>query len=62
MSGGSLFYRGWTLLLDRTTGLWTAHKGDATLPPSGRTVELRALIDQLNGPEASECCTGEAPC
>lgn len=62
MSGGSLIYRGWTLLLNRATGLWTAHKGDATLPPTGRTVELRAMIDAITPPEVAECCTGEAPC
>ncbi len=62
MNGGILIHRGWTLLLDRTTGLWTASRGDATLPPCGRTVELRTMIDAITPPEVAECCTGEAPC
>lgn len=62
MSRESLIYRGWTLLLNSATGLWTAHKEGLTLPPRARTVELRALIDAITPPEVAECCTGEAPC
>lgn len=60
MSAPAISYRGWTLLQDQVTRLWTAYKGGASLPPRGRTTELRALIDQLTGPEVMECCTGEA--
>ena len=55
-----LTYRGWTLTQDPRTKLWSARRGRETLPPSGRTGTLRALIDQISGPEIQECCTGEA--
>lgn len=53
-------YRGWTLLQDPRTKLWSARRGADTLPPTGQTGTLRRLIDQLTGPDVRECCTGEA--
>lgn len=55
-----LAYRGWTLTQDPRTKLWSARRGPDTLRPAGQTGTLRALIDQLMGPEIPECCTGEA--
>lgn len=52
-------YRGWTLIQDAGTKLWSARRGAEVLPPSGKTGTLRALIDHLAGPEVRECCTGE---
>lgn len=60
--GAVVMYRGFELRHDRATQLWTATRpGDpAQLPRVGRSGTLRALIDQLLGPEVRECCTGGA--
>jgi len=55
---GGIHWRGWFLIQHNGTGLWTATKGEQTLPPKATTASLRVLIDLIEGPEVRECCTG----
>lgn len=58
MLKGAILWRGWFIVQHNGTGLWTATKGTQKLPAKGTTAKLRELIDQIEGPEVRECCTG----